>query len=96
VVRPPRLQMGMRRGERKRSSAGGRCTALRSPESSVSASRRPVAAGNGVPYSQTLTASWRTSPYMSVVSGAPPNGIALSPSAGVLSGRHCAELNFYA
>jgi hypothetical protein len=94
VVRPPRLQMGMRRGERKRSSAGGRCTALRSPESSVSASRRPVAAGNGVPYSQTLTASGRA--YMSVVSGAPPNGIALSPSAGVLSGRHCAELNFYA
>jgi hypothetical protein len=29
VVRPPRPQMGMRRGERKRSSAGGRCTALR-------------------------------------------------------------------
>jgi hypothetical protein len=88
VVRPPRLQMGMRRGERKRSSAGGRCTALRSPESSVSASRHPVAAGNGVPYSQTLTASGGTSPYMwSVVSGAPPNGIALSPSAGVLSGR---------
>jgi hypothetical protein len=33
---------------------------------------------------------------MSVVSEAPPNGIALPPSAGVLSGRHCVELNFYA
>ncbi|MGA8947405.1 MAG: putative Ig domain-containing protein, partial [Pseudolabrys sp.] len=41
----------------------------------------------GLPYSQTLTASGGTPPYVwSVVSGAPPNGIALSPSAGVLSG----------
>ena len=40
MVRPPRLQMGMR-GERKRSSSGGRCTALRSPESGVSASVQP-------------------------------------------------------
>jgi hypothetical protein len=41
----------------------------------------------GLPYSQTLTASGGTPPYVwSVVNGAPPNGIALSPSAGVLSG----------
>ena len=44
-------------------------------------------ATTGLPYSQTLTASGGTPPYVwSVVSGAPPNGIALSPSAGVLSG----------
>jgi lipocalin len=41
----------------------------------------------GLPYSQTLTVSGGTPPYVwSVISGAPPNGIALSPSAGVLSG----------
>jgi hypothetical protein len=41
----------------------------------------------GLPYSQTLTVSGGTPPYVwSVVSGAPPNGIVLSPSAGVLSG----------
>jgi hypothetical protein len=41
----------------------------------------------GLPYSQTLTVSGGTPPYVwSVVNGAPPNGIALSPSAGVLSG----------
>jgi hypothetical protein len=40
----------------------------------------------GLPYSQTLTASGGTPPYVwSMVSGAPPNGIALS-SAGTLSG----------
>jgi Putative Ig domain len=49
----------------------------------------------GVPYSQTLTASGGTPPYVwSVVSGAPPNGIALSPSAGVLSGTPTAAGSF--
>ena len=49
----------------------------------------------GVPYSQTLTASGGTPPYAwSVVSGAPPNGIALSPSAGVLSGTPTAAGSF--
>ena len=79
MVRPPRLQMGMRGGERKRSSAGGRCTALRSPESSVSASRRPVAAGNGVPYGQTLTASGERRLICPWSAGPRQNGIALSP-----------------
>ena len=42
----------------------------------------------GLPYSQTLTASGGTPPYVwSVVSGALPDGIALSPNAGVLSGN---------
>jgi hypothetical protein len=49
----------------------------------------------GVPYSQTLTATGGTPPYVwSVVSGAPPNGIALSPSAGVLSGTPTAAGSF--
>ena len=49
----------------------------------------PVAAGEiGLPYSQTLTASGGTPPYVwSVVNGAPPNGIALSPSAGCYQER---------
>jgi large repetitive protein len=44
----------------------------------------------GVPYSQTLTACGGRS----VVSGAPPNGIALSPSVGVLSGTPTAAGSF--
>jgi hypothetical protein len=49
----------------------------------------------GVPYSQTLTASGGTPLYVwSVVSGVPPNGIALSPSAGVLSGTPTAAGSF--
>jgi hypothetical protein len=49
----------------------------------------------GVPYSQTLTASGGTPPYVwSVVSGAPPNGIALSLIAGVLSGTPTAAGSF--
>ena len=44
-------------------------------------------AKQGLPYSQSLTVSGGTAPYAwSVISGAPPAGIALSPSAGVLSG----------
>ena len=43
-------------------------------------------ATTGLPYSQALTASGGTPPYVwSLVSGVPPNGITLS-SAGVLSG----------
>jgi hypothetical protein len=49
----------------------------------------------GLPYSQTLTVSGGTPPYVwSVISGAPPNGIALSPSAGVLSGTPTAAGSF--
>jgi hypothetical protein len=49
----------------------------------------------GLPYSQTLTASGGTPPYVwSVVSGAPPNGIALSPGTGVLSGTATAAGSF--
>ena len=49
----------------------------------------------GLPYSQTLTASGGTPPYVwSVVSGALPDGIALSPNAGVLSGTPTAPGSF--
>jgi Putative Ig domain/FG-GAP repeat len=49
----------------------------------------------GLPYSQTLTASGGAPPYAwSVASGAPPNGIALSPSTGVLSGTPTATGSF--
>jgi putative Ig domain-containing protein len=49
----------------------------------------------GLPYSQALTASGGAPPYAwSVVSGALPNGIGLSTSAGVLSGTPTATGSF--